>query len=195
MGSSNNAARIDSVVESDRIRLRRWRDDDRHPFAEMNSDPNVMEFLGAPLTRRESDAAIDSQLRLIDGGEPAFWAAERKHDERFIGFIGVKLLNFDAPFTPGYEIGWRLGLEYWGNGYASEGARAALEVAFLRWSMPSVFAITVPANVRSQAVMRKIGMHRVVSGDFNHPKLTLDNPLCLHILFRIDRAEIMLGCS
>lgn len=153
----------------------------------MNADPKVMEFLGEPLTRQQCDDAIDRQLLLMDEGEPAFWAAERKRDEKLVGMIGVKALDFEAPFGPGYEIGWRLGVEYWGKGYASEGARAALEVSFANWPLQQIFAITVAANLRSQSVMHKIGMQRVVEGDFDHPALPKDHPLCRHVLFRVDR--------
>lgn len=176
------------LIETDRIILRRWQESDRLPFAQMNADPRVIEFLGPPLTPQDSSAAVDKQIALTQNGAPAFWAAARKSDNQFIGAIGVKTVNFDAPFTPCYEIGWRLAFEHWGQGYATEGAKAALQLAFRDWDMPAIYSFTVPANIRSQAIMQKIGMHRIKDGDFDHPNLAKTDPLCRHILYRIDRA-------
>lgn len=179
------------LIETDRLRLRQWRDGDRQPFFEMNTNPNVMRYLGPALTRQASDAAIDKQIALMDAGEPAFWAAERIEGNKFMGCIGVKRVGFNAPFTPCNEIGWRLGEAYWGHGYATEGARAALRLAFGQWDMKGIYSFTVPGNIKSQAVMEKIGMERVHNGDFNHPALDRDDPLSAHVLYRINRAKIL----
>lgn len=175
------------IAQSKRLCLRKWSDADRRPFAQMNKNLEVMKFLGPPLSRPESDAAIDQQLQLMEAGDPAFWSVERLSDNHFIGCIGVKRVTFDAAFTPCYEIGWRLAEPYWGQGYASEGAIAALKVSFERWEIPAVYSFTVPSNAASQAVMKKIGMQRVVDGDFDHPKLAKDDPLLRHVLYKIDR--------
>ena len=169
-------------VKTDRLLLRGWRDSDRASFAALNRDPVVMEFLGSKMmTRTDSDAAIDRQIRAMKSGEPAFWAVEHYDSQDFIGCIGVKRVRFKSHFTPAYEIGWRLAQNYWGKGYATEAARASLKTAFKNWDMNEVYSFTVPANIRSQAVMRKIGMQQLVNGSFNHPKLPLDNPLSKHI--------------
>jgi ribosomal-protein-alanine N-acetyltransferase len=173
------------MIRTARLLLRDWRDADREPFAAINADPRVMEFL-PPLDRAGSDAAVERQRALTARGEPCFWAAERTSDAALIGFIGVKPVTFAAPFS-GYEIGWRLGAAFWGEGYASEGARAALDHAFDVLGLSEVFAITVPANVRSQAVMRRIGMQRVEDGDFDHPDLPEGDRLRRHVLYRIGR--------
>jgi len=154
----------------------------------MNCDPDVMKYLGPAMTRQDSDAAIDRQIALMDKGEPAFWAAATVDDDALIGCIGVKRVSFEAPFTPCYEIGWRLGREHWSKGYATEGAKAALELAFNQWDMPSIHSFTVPANIKSQAVMQKIGMQRIEDGDFDHPALAKDDPLLKHVLYKIDKA-------
>lgn len=109
-----------------------------------------------------------------------------------MGFIGVKEINFDAPFAdpkPGYEIGWRLGQKFWGRGYATEGAKAALQYAFDEWSVDHIWSFTVPDNLASQKVMRNIGMTRADNGDFAHPALTKDDPLSMHVLYRIDNPQ------
>lgn len=126
-------------------------------------------------------------MALSASGEPCFWAAERHADGALIGFIGVKPRTFAIPIAADYEIGWRLGVDYWGSGYASEGARAALAHAFGLLGIPEIFAITVPANRRSQSVMRRIGMERVADGDFDHPLLAEGDPLRQHVLYRISR--------
>ena len=175
------------LIETDRVRLRRWEEKDKAPFAKMNADPTVMTYLGPPLTRAKSDAAIEAQLELMDKGEPAFWAAARTIDDRLIGCIGVKRVTFKAHFTPCYEIGWRLAQDHWDKGYATEGARAALQYSFLNWDMPSIHSFTVHANIKSQAVMERIGMKRIADGDFDHPALAKDDPLLGHVLYRIQR--------
>jgi RimJ/RimL family protein N-acetyltransferase len=173
------------MIRTELLLLRDWTDADRGPFAAINADPRVTEFL-PPQDRAESDAGIDRQMALAAAGEPCFLAAERISDAAFLGFIGVKPVTFAAPFS-GYEIGWRLGAAFWGHGYASEGARAALDQAFHVLGLAEVFAITVPANLRSQAVMLRIGMERVEGGDFDHPALAVGDPLRRHVLFRVSR--------
>jgi len=154
----------------------------------MNKDPQVMRFLGPALTRQESDTAIDRQIALTESGEPAFWAAATVDNDKLIGCIGVKRVTFEAPFTPCYEIGWRLAQEHWGKGYAVEGAKAALKLAFVQWDISKIYSFTVPANVKSQAVMQKIGMTYVEGGNFDHPALAKDDPLLRHVLYRIERS-------
>jgi ribosomal-protein-alanine N-acetyltransferase len=175
------------MFESKRVRMRAWRDEDRAPFARMNADPQVMEFLGPLQTQVESDAGVDRQIALMEKGEPCFWAAERIEDGAFMGFIGVKRFTFEAPFTPGYEIGWRLAREFWGKGYAPEGAAAALAHCFAKYGMPHIDAITTRGNVRSQSVMKKIGMTYVEGQDFQHPNVPPDSPISSHVLYRIVR--------
>jgi len=178
------------ITQTDRLCIRQWTESDRDPFAQMNTDPEVMTFLGPPLSRQASDDIIDRQLALTEAGEPAFWAVERLNDKAFMGCIGVKWVTFEADFTPCYEIGWRLGRSYWGQGYATEGAKAVMAIVFNRWDMPSIYSFTVVDNVSSQSVMQKIGMARVVEGDFDHPKLAKDDSLLRHVLYKIDREQV-----
>lgn len=179
------------LTQTDRLYLRAWQDSDREPFAALNSDPKIMKFLGPPLTRQGSDAAINAQIALMKAGGPAFWAVENRNDGRFMGCIGFKAIGFKAGFTPGYEIGWRLARQYWVRGYATEGAKAALKSAFEQWGMGEIYSFTVHQNAASQSVMNKIGMTRIRGGDFNHPSLAPDDPLSAHVLYRIDRRDVM----
>jgi len=179
------------IAKTDRLILRAWQESDKEPFAAMNADPMVMRYLGPLLSREQSDEAIANQSKLMDKGEPAFWAMERRQDNHFMGCIGVKHVNFDVSFAPCYEIGWRLGVNYWGQGYATEGAKAALVAAFANWTMLSIFSFTVHENTKSQSVMERIGMERVMDGDFEHPNLAKDDPLSKHVLYSVDRASVM----
>lgn len=182
------------IAQTPRLVLRAWREADKAPFAALNQDPRVMTFLGPPLPREASDRTVEAMTALSAAGQPAFWAVAREADGAFMGCIGVKRINFDAPFAPAsgppaYEIGWRLALEFWGQGFATEGAKAALRAAFHGWDMPEIFSFTVPKNIKSQAVMKNIGMSRITDGDFNHPKLALNDPLSDHVLYSITRGR------
>ncbi|SEA21204.1 GNAT family N-acetyltransferase [Microbulbifer marinus] len=172
--------------KTERLQLRNWRDSDRGPFAEMNADPRVMEHFPALLSRAESDAGVDRQLAHIEKYGWGFWAVERLEDEKFIGFVGIKHVTDDMPFAPAVEIGWRLGTEYWGQGYATEAARASLRVAFEQLELPEVVSFTPLTNLRSQAVMERLGMRRAPE-TFEHPLVPVASPLRKHCLYQLDR--------
>ena len=170
------------VLTTDRLILRRWRPADVEPFAAMNADPEVMEYFPAPLTRE----ATEEFVRRIEAGFEdrgyGLWAVESAAG--FIGFTGLTVPRFDAPFMPAVEIGWRLARHAWGHGYATEAARAALAFGFAEIGLSEIVSFTVTANVRSRAVMERIGMVRDPSGDFDHPLLP-DWPQRRHVLYRI----------
>jgi ribosomal-protein-alanine N-acetyltransferase len=174
-------------METERLRLRAWRDEDRAPFAALNADPVVMEHFPGVLSREESDAGVDRLIAAEAAHGATYWATERKSDGAFIGFIGIKPVPFEAHFTPAWDIGWRLARAYWGQGYASEGAAAARDFGFQEIGLKELVSITVPGNLRSQAVMRKIGMVRDEAGDFDHPMLDEGHPLRRHVLYRMQR--------
>ena len=176
-------------IETERLALREWRESDREPFAAMNADPRVAEYLSRPLDRTESDAFIDRVLAHWAADGHGLWAVERRADGRFIGFIGLTPPSFEAAFTPCVEIGWRLAPEAWGAGYATEGARAALAFGFERVGLDEIVSFTVPANVRSRAVMERIGMTRDPADDFLHPSFPDGHRLRRHVLYRVRRAD------
>ena len=174
---------IETAIETERLMLRGWRDFDRDPFFALNSDPEVMQYLPAG-DRASSDAAVDNLMRTEAEHGHCFWAVERKADGAFVGFCGS--MPAREPLGE-VEVGWRLRRDAWGHGYASEGARASLAWCWAHLDTPSVMAITVPANVRSRAVMERIGMAYVEGGDFDHPSLPAGDPLSRHVLYRIFR--------
>jgi RimJ/RimL family protein N-acetyltransferase len=161
--------------------LRGWRPDDREPFAEMSTDAEAMRHYPSPLTRVESDARVDRYE--AEWAQAGFgkWAVEIPGVTPFAGSVGLGTLTFPASFTPCVEIGWRIGRPFWGHGYATEAARAALEFGFGRLGLERIFAFTTPANTRSLRVMEKLGMS--FSGEFAHSLLTADHPLRRHVLY------------
>ena len=172
---------------TERLRLRRWRDEDREPFAALNADPEVMEHFVAPLTRAESDAAVDRMEAHLDEHGWGLWAVEELGSGRFCGFTGLWPADFEAPFTPAVEVGWRLARWSWGRGYASEAARAAVADGFERVGLEEIVSFTALANERSWRVMERIGMVRDVEGDFEHPNVPAGHPVRHHVLYRLRR--------
>ncbi len=176
------------MIETDRLIISKWRNADRAAFAELGRDPAVMEHLGPLLTRAESDAAIDRQIALQAAHGHCFWAVERREDGLFLGFCGLKFAPDRIPGIEGaIEAGWRMHRAAWGHGYASEAAAACLKWGWANIDDDRIIAITTPDNLRSQAVMKRIGMARRHDLDFMHPALAADDPLASHVTFEIQR--------
>jgi RimJ/RimL family protein N-acetyltransferase len=177
-------AKLPLEIQTDRLVLRRWREADRDLFAAINSDPRVMEHFPALLSREQSDAAIARIEAHFAEHEYGLWAVEIPKVAPFAGFIGLSRTRFEAHFTPCIEVGWRLAAEYWGRGYATEGAQAALDFGFVRLGLGEIVSFTVPANSRSRRVMEKLGMTHNPDDDFDHPLLAPGHALRRHVLYR-----------
>jgi RimJ/RimL family protein N-acetyltransferase len=176
-------------LETARLILRRWRPEDREPFAALNADPEVMEYFPAPLGRAESDvlvARIEADLERRGFG---LWAVELRESAEFVGFVGLDVPQIEAHFMPAVEVGWRLARSAWGNGYATEAARATLAFGFERLGLEEIVAMTVVDNRRSRVVMERLGMGRDPGDDFGHPKVPVGDPLRPHVLYRIAAPE------
>lgn len=173
------------MITTPRLRLRRWRDDDRVPFAALNADEEVGGWLAGPFTREQSDGQIDIFETHADAHGFTFWALADQADDRLLGMCGLRHMT-GMPFGDEIEIGWRLARPAWGRGYVTEAARACLAEAW-RLGLPRIVAITAVGNGRSRAVMERIGMSQVHGADFDHPRLTIDHPLSRHVLYAIDR--------
>jgi RimJ/RimL family protein N-acetyltransferase len=173
------------TLSTERLLLRQWRPGDREPFAAMNADPLVMEHFPAPLTRAESDALVDRIEARLEADGFGLWAAERRSDGAFLGFIGLARHDFPAHFAPCVEVGWRLAVDAWGHGYATEGAQAALAHGFETIGLDEIVSFTVPANVRSIRVMERLGMTRDPTDDFDHPRIPAGHPLRHQVLYRL----------
>ncbi len=167
--------------------LRRWRDDDLDAYAALNADPEVMEHFPSTLTRDQSRESIEIIEQRFDDLGYGLWATEVPGVAPFIGFVGLNPVTFDVPFAPAVEVGWRLARPHWGQGYATEGARAALEFGFGTLGLGEIVSFTTPGNTRSWRVMEKIGMTRDPADDFDHPVIAEGSPLRRHVLYRISR--------
>jgi ribosomal-protein-alanine N-acetyltransferase len=173
------------VLRTERLVLRPWRDQDLAPCAALNADAEVRAHFPSTLTRAQSDAQVARMRAELERDGFGLWAVEVIGGEPFIGFIGLSRPAFEAHFTPCVEIGWRLARASWGRGYATEGARAALQFAFARLGLSEVVSMTVPDNQRSRRVMEKLGMRHDPADDFDHPSLPPDSPLRRHVLYRV----------
>ena len=175
-------------LTTDRLLLRQWQGADKDQFARMNADPIVMEHFPSTLSRQQSDEFVDRMREHLDEHGWGLWAVDVRDTGEFIGFVGLWPAGFD-PFMSEelVEIGWRLKESAWGQGYATEAARAALDHAFDVLGLAQVVSFTSLTNVRSQAVMQRIGMARDTSSDFEHPRLPDGHPLKPHVVYRIGR--------
>jgi ribosomal-protein-alanine N-acetyltransferase len=164
-------------IQTERLVLRRWQPADREPFAALNADPVVMEHFPAMLTREQSDAFVDRIEGHFEQHGYGLWALEV--DGRFAGYTGLAWAE-GLPFSPCLEVGWRLATHAWGHGYATEAARAALEVGLEQ--VDSVVSFTAVVNERSWRVMERLGMRR--ESEFDHPRVPDGSPLTRHYLYR-----------
>lgn len=178
-------------LRSARLILRTWRDEDLAANAVLNADAAVRRFYPSRLTQAESDAEAARFLAHWDERRFGFWVVEIPGITSFAGFVGLQYALFDAPFTPAVEIGWRLLPAYWGQGYATEAARMALAFGFDELGLNEIVAFTTPANLPSQAVMRRIRMTHDPHDDFDHPRVPPGHPLQRHVLYRLPRTHFV----
>jgi RimJ/RimL family protein N-acetyltransferase len=170
-------------LRTDRLILRRWQDSDLEPWAAMNADPEVREHLGDLLTREQSDASVAQFQAEFDQRGYGWFAVEVQATGEFIGFAGLDQVDEGMPFT-GVEIGWRLTRSARGQGYATEAALAVLAFGFETLELPEILAVTTVNNIRSQAVMYRIGMTRDPADDFDDPTEP-EGPLRQNVVYRI----------
>jgi RimJ/RimL family protein N-acetyltransferase len=168
-----------------RLRLRQWRDGDWPELRRMNADPEVMRYFLRTLTDAESRALFEKIKSRMEENGWGMWAAEVLDSGRFIGFVGLNRPDFDAPFVPCVEIGWRLVYWSWGRGYATEAALKCLDFAFRTAGLTEVVSFTAKINLASRRVMEKIGMTRDPADDFDHPSVPPGHPLNPHVLYRV----------
>lgn len=174
---------------TDRLVLRGWRDADREPFAALNDDPRVMEHFPSALGRAESDALVDRIVAHWHDDSIGLWAVERTSDGAFLGFTGLTAPTGVPGMPPFVEVGWRLAVHGWGRGYATEAALAAVTWGFDVRELDEIASWTTVLNVKSQAVMRRIGMTHDPADDFDHPRLPEGHPQRPHVLYRLRRPD------
>lgn len=182
------------LIRTPRLVLRTWQAGDAQAFWEMNQDPRVTEFLPGPLSMAQAEAFVAAQQELFARSGACYFATSVAATGEFAGFVGLKRHEAGAgpatlPFAPCTDIGWRLAARHWGQGYASEAARACLRFGFEELGLGEIVSFTVPANLRSRAVMAKLGMREDAGGAFAHPALPPDHPLSRHVLYRLRRSD------
>jgi RimJ/RimL family protein N-acetyltransferase len=180
----------DAELRTERLRMRRWRQGDRRPFAALNADPRVMEFFPAPLSREESNRLVERIELGFERHGFGLWALELGEGGGFIGFAGLAVPSFEAHFTPAVEVGWRLARPAWGQGYATEAGRAAIAHGFKRLGLEEIVSMTTVGNQRSRAVMERLGMSRDPADDFELPALPPGDPLRPHVLYRLRASQV-----
>jgi RimJ/RimL family protein N-acetyltransferase len=172
-------------VRTDRLLMRRWRDSDRALFAAMNADADVMRYFPGVMTAAESDAFADRIEARFETQGFGLWALELVETGEFLGYTGLNPMPDGVPGAGGMEIGWRLKPSAWGQGYATEAANAAVDVAFNGVGLGELWSMTAVLNEPSQAVMRRIGM--TLYGHFDHPAIDVDSPVRPHVTYRLER--------
>ena len=169
------------IITTPRMGMRRWTAADIGPFSAMNQDAEVMKYFPATLTPQESKVAMQRIMAHFDSFNYGLFVVETLADGKFIGFTGFNRPAFNSFFTPCVEIGWRFIREVWGRGLATEAAKACLDYGFNNFKFEKVYSFTATPNHPSERVMQKIGMAKI--GEFDHPKIAADHPLCKHVLY------------
>jgi RimJ/RimL family protein N-acetyltransferase len=177
------------MIETARLKLRPWREEDVPEFIRVTNTPAVMEFLGGVRTPAEFHGAFLRVQASQAANGFCFWIVERLSDAALLGFCGLKIGNV-GPIPGEIEIGWRLRADAWGQGYAQEAAAACLAWAWRNLSCGRIVAITAVGNVRSRRLMERLGMQRMPKLDFDHPDLPPDSPLRPHVTYAIERPAV-----
>ena len=176
------------IIETERLLLRPWRESDLAHFIRMNKDAEVMRFFPSTLKSAQTKQFYKDILQEFLEYGYGLYATEEKERGSFIGFIGFHWAWFKADFCPCIEIGWRLNKQYWGKGYATEGAKACLEHGFTNLKFDKIYSFTSICNNASQKVMQKIGMQ--LEQYFDHPDIPEGHPLRPHICYRVNNNKV-----
>ena len=183
------------ILETERLILRTWVDEDLESMFAINQDTKVMEYFPGLQDLQMTKNFIDKVNAHFENHGYSLYAAIRKDTNEFIGFIGLLIADFESHFTPATEIGWRLSSSHWGKGFATEGAKAVLDYAFRVLKIPEIVSFTAAGNAKSIRVMQKIGLQHNEADDFDHPKLDDTSPLKRHVLYRLSREQYTQGSS
>jgi len=171
-------------LQTSRLILRNWKQNDIEPFAILNSDPRVCEFLPNVLSQEETLTSVIKIQSHFKKHAFGLFAVELISTKTFIGFVGLKYFSFDSHFTPSVELAWRLSWENWGQGLATEAAQKVTQYGFETLGLPEILAITAKNNQGSRRVMEKLGMFTNEDENFLHPQLEYSHPLAEHVLYR-----------
>ena len=172
-------------LETERLILRDWREDDLDALHAICSDPIVMATIGPVQDRETARAGLGRLMARTARDGHTFWALERMSDGRMIGFCGVARGTV-PPIADDFEIGWRLASDCWGRSYAREAAEGSL--AWFATNRPGrpICAITSVGNTRSRGLMERLGMRHDPGMDFDHPHIADGSPLKPHVTYWLD---------
>lgn len=177
-----------ATLETQRLILRAFRLSDTNAMAKINASKKVMRYFPEPYSQEKTKHFIEAVIAKYQRNQPAVHACILKSNSVLIGSVGVTYQNFNAYFTPCYEIGWRLDDAYWHQGYATEAAKTILTHYFQSLNFTEILSYTPVINKASIAVMESIGMQH--TGEyFNHTLLPLNHPLSKQILYRISAKQ------
>ena len=172
-----------NFAETDRLILRSWKPEDLPLFTEMNKDARVMRYFPSILTDEQTESFYKRIQSEFERNGWGLYAVELKSNGTYIGYVGLHEIGFDADFSPGVEIGWRLAADYHNHGLATDAAMEVLKLAKKK-GLQRLYSFTAKQNAPSERVMQKIGMTKI--GEFDHPNLSWDSPLMTHVLYQID---------
>jgi RimJ/RimL family protein N-acetyltransferase len=175
------------LFTSERLGFRSWEMHDIAAMAAINADPQVMEFFPTTQDMQQTEAFVMRMQQQMTEKRYCYFAVEKLDDHAFIGFIGLSDKTFEAAFTPCVDVGWRLARSAWGHGYATEGAKRCLEYGLHELGLREIYAIAPLINIKSEGVMKKIGMNKVC--EFVHPQLPGDKRLRDCVVYVLLREE------
>ena len=179
------------VVETERLRLRTWDEEDEFRFFTIMNTPGVMRWLGG-LQRPDEWSAAYHRLKAYERDFGfTFWIVDRRADSETLGFCGLKRANAPGAnaIAGDIEIGWRLREDAWGKGYAKEAAIASLDLAFNRFNAPHVVAVTAAQNAPSQGLMTRLGMARRTNLDFIDERFPAKHDVNPQVVYRIEAED------
>ena len=175
------------IIETPRLLLGGWEENDFNIFTTMNADSEVMRYFPETYSHDLTKHLYNDIQKEFSEFGYGLYAVREKSTYRFIGFIGFHNANFESNFCPCIEIGWRLHKLFWNKGYATEGAKACLQYGFDKLNFDRIYSFTSVQNIPSQRVMQKIEMQKY--GNFDHPKVPENHPLRPHICYVIDKKD------
>lgn len=176
------------IIKTERLGLRNWQTKDIVPAKTMNSDNTVMEFFPSIWSQKQTEDFIQRMRKHFRKHEFCYFAVDELETGKFIGFIGLMHQTYITPFTPFIDVGWRLVPEAWGQGFATEGAKACLNFAFAELNLKEVYAIAPELNKKSKRVMEKLGMYKY--SHFLHPKIAIENPLRKCVAYKVVKKQL-----
>jgi RimJ/RimL family protein N-acetyltransferase len=187
--SASVSTNYPTMLRTRRLILRQWQESDFLPYARLNADQRVMEFMLGTMTEEETRQSIENIEKHFDAHGFGRWAVEIAESEKFIGFVGINIPTYTLPFSPCVEVAWRICANEWGKGYAPEAANEAMRDGFERVGLQEIVSFTTLTNLKSRRVMEKLGMQYCPAEDFDHPMVSEGHHLRRHVLYRMSKAD------